>query len=74
MQRACDGHAAGRWRARNDAQGTRHAGAGTVDDVVFHHDVDCTDQMGSAATQHLYENAAGASSAAIGASRCAPCG
>merc|ERR550514_1809701 len=44
---------------------TRRDIAGTVDDVVFHHDVDCTDQMASAASQHLYENAAGASSAAI---------
>jgi len=50
------------WTRRDVA---RADNAGTVDDVVFHHDVDCTDQMGSASTQHLYENAAGSSSAAI---------
>merc|ERR1719473_1416106 len=50
------------WTLRDVA---RADNAGTVDDVVFHHDVDCTDQMASAASQHLYENAAGASSAAI---------
>merc|ERR1719454_1016175 len=50
------------WTLRDVA---RADNAGTVDDVVFHHDVDCTDQMGSAASQHLYQNAAGASSAAI---------
>jgi len=50
------------WRRRDVA---RADNAGTVDDVVFHHDVDCTDQMSSAASQHLYQNAAGASSAAI---------
>ena len=53
----------GKHWARRDV--ARADNAGTVDDVVFHHDVDCTDQMGSAATQHLYENAAGSSSAAI---------
>merc|ERR1719183_90696 len=50
------------WTLRDVA---RADNAGTVDDVVFHHDIDCTDQMASAASQHLYENAAGASSAAI---------
>merc|ERR1719473_846993 len=50
------------WTLRDVA---RADNAGTVDDVVFHHDVDCTDQMASAASQHLYQNAAGASSAAI---------
>jgi len=50
------------WTRRDVA---RADNAGTVDDVVFHHDVDCTDQMQSAASQHLYENAAGSSSAAI---------
>lgn len=50
------------WTRRDVA---RADNAGTVDDVVFHHDVDCTDQMGSSASQHLYENAAGSSSAAI---------
>merc|ERR1719271_824958 len=48
------------WRRRDVA---RADNAGTVDDVVFHHDIDCTDQMGSSASQHLYENAAGSSSA-----------
>merc|ERR1719353_1750396 len=50
------------WRRRDVA---RADNAGTVDDVVFHHDIDCTDRMSSAASQHLYQNAAGASSAAI---------
>ena len=50
------------WRRRDVA---RADNAGTVDDVVFHHDVDYTDKMSSAASQHLYQNAAGASSAAI---------
>ena len=50
------------WTRRDVA---RADNAGTVDDVVFHHDVDCTDQMASSASQHLYENAAGSSSAAI---------
>merc|ERR1719446_1575008 len=45
------------WTRRDVA---RADNAGTV-----HHDVDCTDQMGSSASQHLYENAAGSSSAAI---------
>merc|ERR1719353_144847 len=44
------------WTRRDVA---RADNAGTIDDV------DCPDQMGSAATQHLYENAAGSSSAAI---------
>jgi len=50
------------WRRRDVA---RADNAGTVDDVVFHHDVDYTDKMSSAASQHLYQNAAGSSSAAI---------
>merc|ERR1740138_163185 len=50
------------WRRRDVA---RADNAGTIDDVVFHHDVDYTDKMSSAASQHLYQNAAGASSATI---------
>jgi len=50
------------WRRRDVA---RADNAGTIDDVVFHHDVDYTDKMASAASQHLYQNAAGSSSAAI---------
>merc|ERR1740138_1972176 len=38
------------WRRRDVA---RADNAGTVDDVVFHHDVDCTDQTGSSAAAIL---------------------